>query len=151
MPVHDKHVLVLHGPAPQVWHEVFETLGHTGWAVHDCHSDLLLVSQLGQISGRVVLGVGAVESQPPRPGRWLAWLTERGVNCCVWATRDSAWDVIEQVQAYGVPVFTRKEAFDVWVKRLEGALPVSAAATHDVDHRVSEAELAALFGDGRHG
>ena len=147
MPVHGKHVLVLHGPAPQVWREVFNALAQTGWEVHDCDSDLLLVSQLGQIAGGGVLCVGSVESLPPKPGRLLAWLLERGVTCCVWATRASAWDVIEEVQSYGVPVFTRKEAFDAWLKRVEGLWPAPAARTLDPDHRVSEAELAILFGD----
>jgi hypothetical protein len=147
MPVHDKHVLVLRGPAPQVWDEVFNALAQTGWEVHDCDSDLLLVSTLGQISGGFVLCVGSIESLPPKPGRVLGWLTQRSVKCCVWATRASAWDVIEQVQSFGVPVFTRKEAFDAWVKRLDVVVPVPASNALDADHRVSAAELAALLGD----
>ncbi|MCP4453689.1 MAG: hypothetical protein GY809_19690 [Planctomycetes bacterium] len=149
MPVHDKHVLVLRGPGPQVWHEAFNGLERTGWTVHDCGSELLLAAQLGQISGRFVLCVGSVESLRPKPGQLLAWLAQRGVRCCVWATRASAWDMIEQVQSFGVPVFTRKEAFDDWVKRLEGSVPAPASNAPDSAHSVSEAELAVLLGDNQ--
>ena len=50
MPVYGKHVLVLHGPVRHVWCEVFSGLDEAGWWVHNCDSDLLLVSQLGQIT-----------------------------------------------------------------------------------------------------
>ena len=66
MSVFDKHVLVLHGPVRQVWHEVFGALTETGWLVHNCDSDLLLASQLGQIAGSFVICIGAVESLPAR-------------------------------------------------------------------------------------
>ncbi len=151
MPVHDKHALVLHGSARQVWREVFNTLAQAGWEVHDCDSDLLLVSQLGQITQGGVLCVGSVESLPRKPGRLLAWLLQRGVTCCVWATRASVWDVIEEVQSYGVPVFTRKEAFDAWLKRLERTWPAPAGRILESDRRVSGAELAILFGDDQDG
>lgn len=147
MPVVDKHVLVLHGPVRQVWHEVFGALADTGWVVHNCDSDLLLASQLGQIAGPFVICIGAVESLPTRPERLLAWLTERAVDCCFWATRHSSWDVVEQVQSFGIPVFTRKEAFDAWIRRLEGVMPECASAVQDEGSVVSDEELAALFGE----
>ncbi|MCF7972876.1 MAG: hypothetical protein K9N55_03575 [Phycisphaerae bacterium] len=147
MPVHDKHVLVLHGPLHQVWTEVFNALAHEGWTLHRCDSDLLLVSQLGQVSGTLVLCVGSIESLCARPGRLLGWLRHRGVTCCAWATRSSSWEMIEQVQAIGVPVFTRIEAFNAWVGRLECVLPGRAAESGPGTHTVSDAELALLFGD----
>ena len=147
MPVHEKHALVLHGPVHHVWQEVYSALAQTDWVVHDCDSDLLLVSRLGQITGGFVLCVGSVESLPPKPGRLLTWLTEHGVTCCVWATRQSSWDVIEQVESFGVPVFTRKEAFDAWVKRLGSVLPAPSVDLSNEDHMVSNSELTALFGD----
>ncbi|NQV31173.1 MAG: hypothetical protein HQ515_00680 [Phycisphaeraceae bacterium] len=151
MPVHDKHVLVLHGPMHHVWQEVFTTLVETGWVVHDCDSDLLLVSELGQITGSFVLCIGSVESLPAKPGRLLTWLMQHGVKCCVWATRHSAWDEIEQVQSFGVPVFTRKEAFDAWIKRLVSVLPAPIEDLPVEDHTVSDSELAALFGEHQDG
>ena len=149
MSVHDKHVLVLHGPVDQVWQAVFGALAQTDWVVHDCDSELHLASTLGQITGRFVLCVGSVESLPPKPGRLLVWLTQRGVKCCVWATRHSLWDIIEQVQSFGVPVFTRKEVFDAWVKRLESVLPAPNVDSSGEDHMISDEELAALFGEDR--
>lgn len=147
MPVHDKHVLVLRGPMHHVWHEVFATLVERDWVVHDCDSDLLLVSQLGQITGSFALCIGSVESLPPKPGRLLTWLMQRGVKCCVWATRQSSWEKIEQVQSSGVPVFTRKEAFDAWIDRLVSALPASIEDSPVEDSTVSNSELAALLGE----
>jgi hypothetical protein len=146
MPVHDKHILVLHGPVHRSWDEVFNSLVQQAWAVHHCASDLLLVTRLGQVTDPLVLCVGSVESLTAKSGRLLAWLRQRGVPCCAWATRSSSWDMIEQVQSLGVPVFTRKEAFNVWVERLENAgqgtdvLPCES-------HIVTDAEMSALFGD----
>lgn len=147
MPGCDKHVLALRGPVHEVWRGVFNAMSRSGWEVHECDSDLLLVSRLGQVTGRLVLCVGSIESLPPRPGRLLSWLTQRGVTCCVWATRHSSWEQFEQVQSLGVPVFTRREAFDAWVEHLERALPVSSEDLPREDHVVSDAELAVLFGD----
>lgn len=148
MPVHDKHILVLLGPGHQVWTKVFNSLTQADWTVHHCDSELRLVSQLGQVCGALVLCVGSIESVTMRPGQLLAWLMSRGVTCCAWATRSSSWDLIEQVQSLGVPVFTRKEAFNAWIKRLEcvPAGEIKGESTY-VTHTVSDAELAALFGD----
>ena len=147
MPVFEKHVLVLHGAVRQVWHEVFGALTETGWVVHNCDSELLLVSQLGQITGRFVICIGAVESLPARPEPLLTWLTDNGVNCCFWATRRSSWDLIEQVQSFGIPVFTRKEAFNTWIRYLEDMIPEHAVGAQEGDPTVSDEELAALFGE----
>jgi hypothetical protein len=147
MPVHDKHILVLHGPDYPVWSEVFNSLARQDWIVHHCDSELHLVSQLGQVRGAQVLSVGSVESVTARPGRLLAWLMQRGVTCCAWATRLSSWDLIEQVQSLGVPVFTHKEAFHAWVKCLERVLSGQATESVLATAPVSDAELAALFGD----
>ena len=147
MPVHDKHVLVLHGPAHQAWAEVFNSLAQQHWIVHHCESDLCLASRLGQVSGISVLCVGSIESMTAKPGQLLAWLKKQGVICCAWATRSSAWDMIEHVQSLGVPVFTRKEAFNDWVGRMGTSRSEQGIKSVLSMPSVSDAELAALFGD----
>ena len=147
MSVHDKHVLVLHGPAHQAWAEVFNSLAQQNWIVHHCESDLCLVSRLGQVSGMSVLCVGSIESMTAKPGQLLPWLKKQGVTCCAWATRSSAWDMIEHVQSLGVPVFTRKEAFNSWVGRLQNNPSDQPAKPVFLTPSVSNAELTALLGD----
>ncbi len=148
MPVHDKHILVLHGPVHRSWDEVFNSLVQQEWGIHHCDSDLHLVARLGHVTDTLVICMGSVESLTARPGRLLTWLKQRGVVCSAWATRSSSWDRIEQIQSLGVPVFTRKEAFNAWVKRLENARPGQAGGVILRENPlVSEAELAALFGD----
>ncbi len=90
MPVHDKHILVLHGPVHRSWDEVFNSLVQQDWTVHHCDSELLLVARLGRVPDSHVLCVGSVESLMAKSGRLLAWLRQRGVDCCAWATRGSS-------------------------------------------------------------
>lgn len=146
MPAHDKHILVLQSATDHVWDEVFKSLAHQGWTVHICPSDVYLVSQLGQLPIESSLCIGSVEDLTVYPNQIVPWLVSHRVTCCAWAMHASTWDLIEQVQSRGLPVFTRKEAFNAWIKHQFQLIRDKQGDTF-VTQTVSHEEMIALFGD----